>query len=134
MQPAQISSDGRAEALRSAAGPGYAREWALFCDYTTATNQPCLPTTIAALTGFLTQVPTRGTTPARRVAAIAAAHRRTGHLLPRHTHTDTAPTDAHRPAARPDPGQLIAACPTRGWPHGFLGRRDAFLIVLTAVL
>ena len=26
---------------------------------------------------------------------------------------------------------LIAGCPTRGWPDGLWGRRDAFLIVLT---
>ena len=29
---------------------------------------------------------------------------------------------------------MIAACPTRGWPTGFTGRRDAFLIVLTETL
>jgi hypothetical protein len=137
MLPTQTSSDGggEAEMLRSAAGPGYAREWALFCDYTAATGQPALPTTVTALTGFLTQVPARGTTPARRVAAIAAAHRHAGYLPPRPTHTtQTATPDTDQPDARPDPGQMLAACPTRGWPHGFLGRRDGFLIVLTSVL
>jgi len=29
---------------------------------------------------------------------------------------------------------MIAACPTRGWPAGLTGRRDAFLIVLTESL
>ncbi len=29
---------------------------------------------------------------------------------------------------------MIAACPTRGWPTGFTGRRDAFLVVLVEVL
>jgi hypothetical protein len=29
---------------------------------------------------------------------------------------------------------MIAACPTRGWPTGLAGRRDAFLIVLTETL
>ncbi|ALL79492.1 hypothetical protein AD006_30075 (plasmid) [Pseudonocardia sp. EC080610-09] len=29
---------------------------------------------------------------------------------------------------------MIAACPTRGWPHGLHGRRDAFLVVLTVAL
>jgi hypothetical protein len=115
------------EALRSAAGPGYVREWTLFCDYAAATNQPALPTTLATLAGFFTQLPVRGTTPARRIAAIAAAHRNAGYLLqrpPNTTHSDT----------RPHPGPLIAACPTQGWPHGLLGRRDAFLITLTQVL
>jgi hypothetical protein len=126
---------GEVEALRSAADFGYAREWALFCDYTAATGQPALPTTLTALTGFLTQIPARGTTPARRVAAIAAAHRNAGYLLQRPTGAPPpAITETGRRDARADPGQMIAACPTRCWPHGFLGRRDAFLIVLTGVL
>ncbi|WP_226360825.1 hypothetical protein [Pseudonocardia sp. ICBG1142] len=29
---------------------------------------------------------------------------------------------------------MITACPTRGWPHGLHGRRDAFLVVATVVL
>jgi hypothetical protein len=127
---AATGDDGQVVDLRSAAGPGYRREWALFRDYTAATGQPTLPTTVAALTGFLTQVPARASTQGRRVAAIAAAHRNTGHLLNR-------PTHAHQPPrldAGPEPGELLAACPTRGWPDGLLGRRDGFLIVLTAAL
>jgi hypothetical protein len=112
-------------------GPGYTSEWALFCDYTAAVGQPALPTTLAALTGFLTQVPARGATRARRVAAIAAAHRHAGYLFARPTPTTE---NAATRTRRPDPSQMIAACPTRGWPHGFLGRRDGFLIVLTGVL
>jgi len=121
------------EARPEAAGPGYASEWGLFCDYTTATDQPALPTTVAALTGFLAALPARPATVARRVRAIAAAHRRAGHLL---TRPDTGPA-ASRPAAaprRPDPALMIAACATRGWPVGLSGRRDAFLIVLTESL
>ncbi len=71
------------QALRDAAGPGYVGEWALFCDYATATDQPALPTTVAALTGFLAALPARPATVARRIRAIAAAHRRAGHLLTR---------------------------------------------------
>ena len=122
------------QALRSAAGGGYAGEWALFCDYTAAVGQPALPTTLAALTGFLTQVPARASTQARRVAAIAAAHRHAGYLLERPAPTGGVHGDDRRSAPASEPGQMIAACPTRGWPHGFLGRRDGFLIVLTAVL
>lgn len=129
------AAGGQEAELRSAAGPGYAREWALFCDYTSATDQPTLPTTVAALTGFFTQIPARGTTAARRVAAIAAAHRNTGYLLQR----PVSPTEIGNPGTRPhltspDSGRMIAACPTTGWPHGLLGRRDGFLIVLTGVL
>ncbi len=126
-----------ADALRGAAGPGYAGEWALFCDYATATDQPALPTTVAALTGFLAALPARPVTVARRVRAIAAAHRRAGYLL---TRPDTGPaasrTHVHAAAAprRGDPGLMIAACATRGWPAGLTGRRDAFLIVLTESL
>jgi hypothetical protein len=118
----------------SPAGAGYAREWALFCDYTAATGQPTLPTTVAAVAGFLAQIPARASTRGRRVAAIAAAHRDAGYLLARPT---ADPTGDPAPAtldADPEPGELLAACPTRGWPEGFRGRRDGFLIVLTAVL
>jgi len=74
---------------------------------------------------------------ARRVRAIAAAHRRAGHLLTRPEHGPAAPHIHLHPAPaprRPDPGLMIAACPTRGWPAGLAGRRDAFLIVLTESL
>ncbi len=73
----------RSDARRDAAGPGYVGEWALFCEYATATDQPALPTTVAALTGFLAALPARPATVARRVRAIAAAHRRAGYLLTR---------------------------------------------------
>lgn len=123
------------EPPRDAAGVGYGREWALFCDYAAATGQPALPTTVATLAGFFAAVPARPATQARRVRAIAAAHRHAGHLLPR---PDTGP--AAPPAPRPartagaDPGEMIAACATRGWPRGLHGHRDAFLLVATVVL
>ena len=116
--------------LRGAAGVGYAGEWGLFCDYTAAIGQPALPTTLAALTGFLAALPARPATLARRVRAIAAAHRRAGYLLERPAGGPGASPSA--PArTRPDPELMIAGCPTRGWPDGLWGRRDAFLIVLT---
>lgn len=116
--------------LPGAAGPGYAREWALFCDYTTATDQPTLPATVEALVGFLRALPAAPTTTARRIRAIAAVHRGAGHLLARPDTGPAAPATRPRQPGRPDPGALLAACPTRGWPHGLSGRRDAFLIVL----
>lgn len=122
-------------APRGAAGPSYAGEWGLFCDYATATGQPTLPTTVATLTGFLTALPARPATLARRVRAIAAAHRRAGHLLDRPDIGPAAPSPsvARRPRWT-DPGAMLAACPTRGWPCGLHGRRDAFLIVTALVL
>ncbi len=126
---------GDADALRGAAGPGYAGEWGLFCDYTRAADQPALPTTVAALTGFLAALPARPATVARRVRAIAAAHRRAGYLLTRPEHGPAAlglPRSAQW--RRPEPELMIAACATRGWPAGLPGRRDAFLIVLTETL
>jgi len=131
--PAASTNPAHPQVRPDAAGPGYTGEWALFCDYAEATNQPALPTTVAALTGFLAALPARPVTVARRVRAIAAAHRSAGHLL---TRPDTGPAAAG-PAAAPrrgDPGLLIAACPTRGWATGLTGRRDAFLIVLTESL
>jgi hypothetical protein len=109
----------------------------LFCDYAAAIGQPALPTTVPTLVGFFAAVPARPATQARRVRAIAAAHRQTGYLLPR---PETGPAALPRPRPRaarvgvPDPGEMIAACATRGWPHGLHGRRDAFLVVATVVL
>jgi len=125
----------RSDARRDAAGPGYVGEWALFCEYATATDQPALPTTVAALTGFLAALPARPATVARRIRAIAAAHRRAGHLLTRPEDGPAAPRTHPAPAPRRgNPGLMIAACPTRGWPAGLTGRRDALLIVLTESL
>ncbi len=109
----------------------------MFCDYAAAIGQPALPTTVPTLVGFFAAVPARPATQARRVRAIAAAHRQTGYLLPR---PETGPAALPRPRPRaarvgvPDPGEMIAACATRGWPHGLHGRRDAFLVVATVVL
>jgi len=87
---------------RDAAGPGYVGEWGLFYDYTAAADLPALPTTVAALTGFLTALPARPATLARRVRAIAAAHRRAGYLLTRPDTGPAAPYPARRPG-RPTP-------------------------------
>jgi hypothetical protein len=109
---------------------GYAREWSLFADYCTATAQPALPTSLAALRGFFRQVPGKPATLRRRLRAIAAAHRAAGVLL----YQPPQPGERDSGALLRDAGELIAACPTRGWPAGFTGRRDAFLVVLTTVL
>jgi hypothetical protein len=129
------SSTAAGEALRSMAGPGYCREWALFCDYAAATGRSALPTTVDTLAGFVTAVPARPDTLGRRIRAIAAAHRHAGHLLPR---PDTGPAAPPVPrpvrVARADPRDMIAACPSCGWPHGLHGRRDTFLVVTTQIL
>ncbi|WP_143510710.1 hypothetical protein [Pseudonocardia sp. Ae717_Ps2] len=111
----------------------------LFCDYATATGQPALPTTVATLVGFFAALPARPATQVRRVRAIAAAHRWAGHLLARPQNGPAALPGAtlRLRAARTggvDPVEMIAACATRGWPHGLHGRRDAFLIVTALVL
>jgi len=92
------------DALRGAAGRDI---WGSGgCSATTPAppNQPALPTTLAALTGFLAAPTGRPATVARRVRAIAAAHRRAGHLL---TRPDTGPAAPH-PTPRP----------RRETPHG----------------
>ena len=126
------------DALPGAAGPGYLGELGAFLRlHHRPADQPALPTTVPALTGFLAALPARPATVARRIRAIAAAHRRAGYLLTRPEHGPAAPrTHVHAAAAprRGDPAPMIAACATRGWPAGLTGRRDAFLIVLTEVL
>lgn len=111
----------------------------MFCDYATATGQPALPTTVAALAGFFAALPARPATQARRVRAIATAHRRAGHLLDcPQTGPAALPDSTPRPRTAHvggvDPLEMIAACATRGWPHGLHGRRDAFLVVVTMIL
>lgn len=123
-------------AARLAAGAGYAGEWALFRDYCAATGQPALPINTTTLLRFLTQIPAAAATRARRVRAIAAAHRHAGYL-PTQGGEDrlVGPVPAMaRVLGSADPQQLLAACPARGRPDGLVGRRDAFLIVLLAVL
>jgi hypothetical protein len=108
----------------------YPAEWGLFVDYCAAADQPALPTSLAALRGFFTEVSAAPATRRRRLLAISRAHRDAGVLLYRPPEES-----AHDPeAARREAGRVLAACPSRGWPAGFTGRRDAFLIVLTRVL
>lgn len=154
-QPTPTTSPGATAAESAPVGQSYPAEWALFCDYAAATDQPALPTTVDALTGFLAAVPAAPATVARRIRAIAAAHRRAGHLLERPAawtdpraplpyalagpdqqhrgHSGSAPSGAGKDAGVA-PGRLLAACPTRGWTAGLWGRRDAFLVVLTVHL
>lgn len=135
MAPSAPDSDSaHAPALQGTAS--YAGEWRLFADYCAATDQPALPTTAAAVAGFLTAIPARPATVGRRLRAIAAAHRVAGWPT-EHLHcelpVDAAGTGQAR-RRRERAGDLIAGCPTRGWPDGFTGRRDAVLVVLVEVL
>lgn len=115
----------------------YAGEWALFEHYCAATEQTALPASAATVEAFLTAVPGRPATLARRRRAIAAAHRRAG-LSAEHLQLDTSGACSaaffERQQRRDGAGDLIAVCPTRGWPTGLTGRRDGFLVVLIEVL
>ncbi len=154
-QQAPTTGPGASTAEPAAGGPSSPAEWALFCDYTAATDQPTLPTTVGALPGFLVAVPAAPATVARRVRAIAAAHRRAGYLLERPVawpdlrvalpYALAGPDQQHQGHLGPviggagadagfAPGRLLAGCPTRGWTEGLWGRRDAFLVVLTSHL
>jgi hypothetical protein len=109
----------------------YHREWALFADYCTAMGYPALPTTPAAVRGFFRQVSAAPATRQRRLLAISRAHREADCLF----YQPPDPTQPERTEARlAAAAAMIAACPTRGWPVGLTGRRDAFLVVLLEVL
>jgi hypothetical protein len=109
----------------------YPAEWALFADYCTATDQPALPTTLAAVRGFFRFVPAAPATRRRRLLAIAAAHHQAGCLF----YQPPDPAGPERIQARlAAAAAMIAACPARGWPLGLTGRRDAILIILVEVL
>jgi hypothetical protein len=106
--------------------------WALFRDYCAATGQTALPATAATLERFFTTVPVRPATRDRRLRAIVAAHRHAGYDTG-FMRAATKPA-AHRHSRLADAGAMIAACPTGGWPTGFTGRRDGFLVVLIEIL
>jgi hypothetical protein len=80
--------------------------------------------------GFFRQVPAAPATRRRRLLAIARAHRDAGVLFYQPPEPGAPESEARLQHA----GQLLAACPVWGWPAGFTGRRDAFLIILTRVL
>lgn len=138
--------DLHAAAEPSPAEASYAAEWALFEDYCTATGQPALPSTPAVLAGFFSAVPAGPATRRRRLRAIASVHQQAGWDVTR-LRPDLPPAECRHPRALSDPvagrsGELdqkfdvgvIGGCPSRGWPRGFTGRRDAYLVVLIDVL
>lgn len=113
---------------------GYAREWARFTDWCTATGRTALPATSETVLAYLHDEQPTGGTAARWVAAIRAAHQPTG------TDPCAGPVAAWvrsarggRPVRAPAPDTLtrvLRGVPTTGWPVGVFGRRDRLVYLL----
>ncbi|CCW09931.1 hypothetical protein QLG13_00625 [Rhodococcus aetherivorans] len=137
MSTAKEHNDTRQESLSERAIPArYRHDWALFVDWCTATDQPCLPATPEALALFLREHPAAPATLRRRVSAINTVHTRRGHPAPGRNETVRRRLDAAR-AVRLDRLASLLLCkaaelPTTGWPSGLFGRRDALLLTLAA--
>ncbi|WP_124259466.1 hypothetical protein [Rhodococcus ruber] len=114
----------------------YRHDWALFTDWCTATDHPCLPATPEALALFLREHPAAPATQRRRVSAINTVHTRHGHPAPGRSETVRRRLDAARAARLDRLAPLLlrkaAELPTTGWPSGLFGRRDALLLTLAA--
>ncbi|WML60897.1 hypothetical protein [Rhodococcus sp. AH-ZY2] len=114
----------------------YRHDWALFADWCTATDHPCLPATPEALAVFLREHPAAPATQRRRVSAINTVHTRRGHPAPGRSETVRRRLDTARAARHDRLAPLLlhkaAELPTTGWPSGLFGRRDALLLALAA--
>lgn len=110
-----------------------ATDWALFADWCAATGHVALPADPTTVEQFLRSV----------AGARATQQRRWRHI--RHVH-DTNSTPLPQPDApetdlpwRTGPGWAdvptsLSHCAAFGWPHGFHGRRDAWLVVCAGIV
>ncbi|NGP05676.1 hypothetical protein G6038_09300 [Rhodococcus sp. 14C212] len=114
----------------------YRHDWALFADWCTAADQPCVPATPEALALFLREHPAAPATQRQRVSAINTVHTRHGHPAPGRSETVRRRLDGARVARADRLAPLLhrraAELPTMGWPSGVFGRRDALLLTLAA--
>lgn len=111
------------------------RHWALFADWCTATDQRPLPASPDTLLAFLAELPAGPATTRRRLRDIDVAHRIAGLPPPSAAPAFDALLRPERPP-RFDPALVAAALemiPVVDWPAGFVGRRDAALVVLVCV-
>ena len=121
-------------------------DWQLFLDWCAATGLSALPTTAAAVTAFLTDIPAGLSTQRRRIRAIRDAHVTAGHLSPADPRRTTPTLDPADPPADPvgaavrsgagwlTPEQALTNLPVDLWPHGLHARRDGVLLLLLGPL
>jgi len=108
-------------------------DWALWVDWCAATSRDPHQGGIADLAVFLLELPATPGVQDRRVRNIARTLGRPGHALPRPT-----TTAANGPPLRIGPGwatqaEALAALRVEWYPEGVAARRDALILVLTAV-
>lgn len=122
---------------RSLPGGQWAREWARFVDWCTATDRVPLPAATETVLAYLTaENPTRGSA-GRWVAAVRAHHHAAGHPDPCHglitawlRRTRSGPLGGDLSVVFADLIPRAAALPSTGWPVGLFGRRDRLALIL----
>jgi hypothetical protein len=116
----------------------YAADWALFTDYSAATETTALPADPQTVVDFLSACPAAPATQRCRVAAIDHHHNTSGHPRPgesavvrarlgRPTGEPFQPTERDREAV----DAALRGLPSHGWTQGIFGRRDRCLLVLS---
>lgn len=121
--------------------PRLAAAWQLFADWCSANGVSPLPASPAVVLRFLSALPAAGSTQARRVAAINAAHDAAGLASPGRdprVREWVGRARGLRPGAgtdrsRRDAWLAISRLPTQGWPRGLFGRRDAVALLVCRV-
>lgn len=113
------------------------RTWTLFTDWCAAFDRAALPTDPETLLLFLQECPVAPATMLDRVRTISRVHRGRGLPDPADQHVVSVLRAARGLPPEPivkDWGtaveRVLVATPTRGWPEGMVGRRDACLVVL----
>ncbi len=120
-----------------AAGARDAAQWNLFSDWCAAMGDIPLPASPLTLARFLLAHPAAANTHRRRVGVINAMHRNQGFAPPGEAETVRDLIDARRQNRRRsracNAAAAICQLPQKGWPTALFARRDAMLLVLTAV-
>ena len=108
--------------------------WRLFTEWCTAFDTTALPASPVTIARFLEFEPGAArATLRRRVAAINAAHRITGHTPPG-TVTAVRAVLSARDRDAETARRVISRLPVSGWPAGLFGRRDALILTLVCRL
>lgn len=108
------------------------RDWDLFADWCASVGADAVPAGRSVVEAFLTELPGAPSTQLRRVRAIRAGLEAAGYQLdvPKKPVSTTVREGDGWAGAR----RALAQLPTAGFPVGFRGRRDGWLLVLIAEL
>lgn len=109
-------------------------EWRLFADWCESLGVAPMPASHGMVVEYLRELPCARSVQVKRIRAIQAVHAEVGQELSVPRVTGSLP-DMWRPVeGLVGPREAIAQTLRYRWPHGLVGRRDAWLILLTGIL